>query len=171
VIAPRLLLEVDAGERLPVRVADDVAGVRLFGGPGRREAALGRGPLVNRRSVIIPHHRRVIQRFHDSSGESDLITGLGAPQELMMWWFVALLLLLCFSAWTSLSNRPPLPATNPLPRLNQASASPFSKIRDVNPAPRLSKFRKLPPGVYLSFAQGRYVGPQSHSECAFMACL
>ena len=70
----------------------------VFGGPGRREAALGRGPLVNRRSVIIPHHRRVIQRFHDSSGESDLITGLGAPQELMMWWFVALLLLLCFSA-------------------------------------------------------------------------
>jgi hypothetical protein len=51
---PRLLLEVDAGERLPVRVADDVAGVRLLGGPGRREAALGHGPLVNRKSVIIP---------------------------------------------------------------------------------------------------------------------
>ena len=37
----RLLIEIDVGERLPVGVADDEAGVRLFGGPRRREAALG----------------------------------------------------------------------------------------------------------------------------------
>jgi hypothetical protein len=34
--APRLLLEIDAGERLPVAVADDEAGVRFFDDPGRR---------------------------------------------------------------------------------------------------------------------------------------
>jgi hypothetical protein len=37
----RLLLEIDVGERLPVGVADDEAGVGLLDGPGRREAALG----------------------------------------------------------------------------------------------------------------------------------
>ena len=34
-----LLLEIDVGERLPVVIADDVAGVGLLGGPGRREVA------------------------------------------------------------------------------------------------------------------------------------
>ena len=36
----RLILEIDVGERLPVSVADDKAGIGLFGGPRRREAAL-----------------------------------------------------------------------------------------------------------------------------------
>jgi hypothetical protein len=39
----RLLLEIDVGERLPVGVADDEAGVGLLDGPGRREAALHLG--------------------------------------------------------------------------------------------------------------------------------
>ena len=50
----RLLLEIDVGERLPVGVADDEAGVGLLDGPGRREA--GRGPrwhyFRNRRSRL-----------------------------------------------------------------------------------------------------------------------
>ena len=33
-----LLLEIDVGERLPVGVADDEAGVRLLDGPGRQLA-------------------------------------------------------------------------------------------------------------------------------------
>ena len=33
----RLLLEINVGERLPVGVADDEAGVGLLDGPGRRE--------------------------------------------------------------------------------------------------------------------------------------
>ena len=36
-----LLLEIEVGQRLPVGVADDEAGVGLLDGPGRREAALG----------------------------------------------------------------------------------------------------------------------------------
>jgi hypothetical protein len=36
---PRLILEVNAGERLTVGVADDVAGVCFLDGPRRREAA------------------------------------------------------------------------------------------------------------------------------------
>ena len=39
--ASRLLFEIHVGERLPVGVADDEAGVGLLDGPGRREAALG----------------------------------------------------------------------------------------------------------------------------------
>jgi hypothetical protein len=40
---PRLLLEIDVGERLPIGIADDEAspiqlGVGLVDGPGRREA-------------------------------------------------------------------------------------------------------------------------------------
>ena len=35
------ILEVDAGERLPVVMADDEAGVGLLDGPGRREGARG----------------------------------------------------------------------------------------------------------------------------------
>ena len=35
----RLLLEIDVGERLPVAIANDEAGVGLLDGPGRREAA------------------------------------------------------------------------------------------------------------------------------------
>jgi hypothetical protein len=61
----RLLLEVDVGERLPVVIADDVAGVGLLGGPGRREAALGHGPLEHARRAVRPaaigsrpHHPR-----------------------------------------------------------------------------------------------------------------
>ena len=34
---PRLILEVHVGQRLPVGVAGDEAGVGLLGGPGRRE--------------------------------------------------------------------------------------------------------------------------------------
>src|SRR4029077_22241 len=34
-----LVLEIDVGQRLPVVIADDAAGVGLLGGPGRREAA------------------------------------------------------------------------------------------------------------------------------------
>ena len=49
-----LFLEIDVGERLSVGVADDEARFLLVDGPGRREATLGHGPLVNRRSVIIP---------------------------------------------------------------------------------------------------------------------
>jgi hypothetical protein len=37
---PLLLLEVDVGERLPVGVADDEAGVGLLDGSGRRKEAL-----------------------------------------------------------------------------------------------------------------------------------
>jgi hypothetical protein len=37
--APRLLLEIDVGERLPGGVADDEAGVGLLDGSRRREAA------------------------------------------------------------------------------------------------------------------------------------
>ena len=37
--ASRLILEIDVGERLPIGIADDEAGVGLLGGPGRREAA------------------------------------------------------------------------------------------------------------------------------------
>jgi hypothetical protein len=36
---PRLILEIDVRERLPVGVADNETGVGLLGGPGRREAA------------------------------------------------------------------------------------------------------------------------------------
>jgi hypothetical protein len=36
-----LVLEVDVGERLPVGIADDEAGVGFLSGPGRREAACG----------------------------------------------------------------------------------------------------------------------------------
>ena len=39
--AAGLIFEIDVGERLPVGVADDEAGVGLLDGPGRREAALG----------------------------------------------------------------------------------------------------------------------------------
>ena len=35
---PRLVLEIDVGERLPVVIADDEAGVRLLDGLGRRLA-------------------------------------------------------------------------------------------------------------------------------------
>ena len=45
----RLVLEIDVGERLPIGVADDEAGVGLLGGPGRREAALGHDPLEHAR--------------------------------------------------------------------------------------------------------------------------
>jgi hypothetical protein len=38
---PRLILEIDVGECLPVGVADDEAGVGFFDGPARREAARG----------------------------------------------------------------------------------------------------------------------------------
>ena len=38
-----LLLEIDVGERLPVGVADDEAGVGFLDGPGRREVARGLG--------------------------------------------------------------------------------------------------------------------------------
>ena len=41
----RLLPLIDVGERLPVGVADDEAGVGFLGGPGRREAALRHGYL------------------------------------------------------------------------------------------------------------------------------
>ena len=46
---PRLLLETEVGQRLPVGVADDEAppihlGVGLVDGPGQREAALRHGP-------------------------------------------------------------------------------------------------------------------------------
>ena len=37
----QLLFEIHVGERPPVGVADDEAGVGLLDGPGRREAALG----------------------------------------------------------------------------------------------------------------------------------
>jgi hypothetical protein len=37
--SPRLILEIDIRELLPVVVAHDKAGVQLFDGPGRREAA------------------------------------------------------------------------------------------------------------------------------------
>ena len=47
----RLILEIDIGQRLPVVVADDEAGVRPLDGPGRREAAGRRFHLlVERRS-------------------------------------------------------------------------------------------------------------------------
>jgi hypothetical protein len=39
--SPRLILEIYVGERLPVGVADDEAGVRFLGKPGRWEAAGG----------------------------------------------------------------------------------------------------------------------------------
>jgi hypothetical protein len=39
--ASRLLLGIDVGQRLPVVIADDEAGVGLLGGPRRREAADG----------------------------------------------------------------------------------------------------------------------------------
>ncbi len=42
--SPRVLLVVDVGERLPVGVADDVAGLGFLGGPGRREAARPSSP-------------------------------------------------------------------------------------------------------------------------------
>jgi hypothetical protein len=43
----RLPLEIGVGERLPLVIADDEAGVRLLGGPGRREAAgLRHGSVV-----------------------------------------------------------------------------------------------------------------------------
>jgi hypothetical protein len=48
----RLLLVVDVGERLPVDVADDEAGVGLLDGPRRREAALGHGPLEHARRAV-----------------------------------------------------------------------------------------------------------------------
>jgi hypothetical protein len=48
----RLLLEIHVGERLPVGVADDETGVRLFGDPRRREAA-GFG-LVAHRTIADP---------------------------------------------------------------------------------------------------------------------
>jgi hypothetical protein len=41
----QLPIEVNIGERLPVGVADDEAGVGLLGGPGRREAACGRSGI------------------------------------------------------------------------------------------------------------------------------
>src|SRR4029077_2921287 len=50
----RLLLEIDVGNRLPVGVADDEAGVGLLDGPGRREAALGHGLLEYRRRPSAP---------------------------------------------------------------------------------------------------------------------
>jgi hypothetical protein len=48
-----------AAECLPVGVADDEAGVGFLDGPGRREAALGHGPLEHAR-----HHatRRTDER-------------------------------------------------------------------------------------------------------------
>ena len=36
---PEFILAIDVGERLPISVADDEAGVGLLDGPGRREAA------------------------------------------------------------------------------------------------------------------------------------
>jgi hypothetical protein len=44
-LSPRLILEIDVGERLPVVVAHDEASVGLVGGPRRREAACGRHEL------------------------------------------------------------------------------------------------------------------------------
>ena len=44
----RLFLAIDAGERLPVVIADDEAGVGLLDEPGRREAALGHGSALGR---------------------------------------------------------------------------------------------------------------------------
>ena len=41
---PRLLLKIDVSQRLPVGVADDIAGLSLLDRPGRREAA-GHGGL------------------------------------------------------------------------------------------------------------------------------
>jgi hypothetical protein len=48
----RLVLEIGVGQRLPVVIADDEAGVRLLGRPGRREViahtACGPSPLLIR---------------------------------------------------------------------------------------------------------------------------
>ena len=41
-----LIVAIDAGERLPVGIADDEGGVRFLSYPRRREAALGQGSTL-----------------------------------------------------------------------------------------------------------------------------
>jgi hypothetical protein len=43
-------------------------------------------------------HHRVIQKAENSIGVNNRVAELRVRQEPMMWWFVALLLLLCLSA-------------------------------------------------------------------------
>ena len=49
----RIVLEIDVGQRLPVSVADDEAGVRRFDGPGRREVAHGNQSATYRAVIEI----------------------------------------------------------------------------------------------------------------------
>jgi hypothetical protein len=71
--ASGFLLEVHVGhvgERLPVGVADDEAGVRLLGGPGQREAAsamLGRQRPTWPSTAIDFAHSHVVQPHHSLS--------------------------------------------------------------------------------------------------------
>jgi hypothetical protein len=62
---PRFILEIDVGERLPIGVTDDEAGVGLLGGPWRREAAaLNHCPAIS-----------AVMLFAEATGASPI--GLG----------------------------------------------------------------------------------------------
>ena len=53
---PGSFLEIHVGERLPVLVADDEAGVGPLDGPRRREAARHAKSVLNQISSIEPEH-------------------------------------------------------------------------------------------------------------------
>ena len=57
-----LLLEIDVGERLPVVVADDEAGVRFPGGTWRRESG-ARAVLPSRRNGLTATCRRSSKEY------------------------------------------------------------------------------------------------------------
>ena len=64
----RLPLAIDVGERLPVGVADDVAGVCVFDRPGRREAAC----LQRSQPANLRHHGRGDRAASAVTGQLDL---------------------------------------------------------------------------------------------------
>ena len=68
---PRLVLEIDVGQRLPVGVTDDEAGLGLLDGPGRREAA------------CLPRSLRHHGRALSAAGNASVVRwNLGQAKEL-----------------------------------------------------------------------------------------